>query len=96
MTHQPQIDSLFYIKWIKKKGRFTMFHLKNEKNTKWEQLRTVLQWIDEAEAIVVGGASGMSTACGFDYYSHHTPFFQKYFSDFGEIWIYVNTLDKKS
>ncbi len=58
-----------------------MFHLKNEKNKKWEQLRTVLQWIDEAEAIVVGGASGMSTACGFDYYSHHTPFFQKYFSE---------------
>lgn len=28
----------------------------------------------------------MSTACGFDYYSHHTPFFQKYFSDFGEIY----------
>lgn len=63
-----------------------MFHFKNDKTKKWEQLRTVLQWIDEAEAIVVGGASGMSTACGFDYYSHHTPFFQKYFSDFGEIY----------
>ena len=28
----------------------------------------------------------MSTACGFDYYTHHTPFFKKYFSDFGEIY----------
>ena len=58
-----------------------MFHLKNQKNTKQEQLKTILQWIDEAEAVVIGGASGMSTACGFDYYTHHTPFFKKYFSD---------------
>lgn len=28
----------------------------------------------------------MSAACGFDYYSHHNPFFEKYFSDFGRIY----------
>lgn len=49
-------------------------------------LCTVLQWIEEADAVVIGGASGMSAACGFDYYSHHSPFFEKYFSDFGEIY----------
>lgn len=63
-----------------------MFHLNNQGNTKQKQLKTILQWIDEAEAVVIGGASGMSTACGFDYYTHHTPFFKKYFSDFGEIY----------
>ncbi|MCI8529930.1 MAG: hypothetical protein HFH82_12395 [Lachnospiraceae bacterium] len=31
-----------------------MFHLKNQKNTKQEQLKTILQWIDEAEAVVIG------------------------------------------
>lgn len=51
-----------------------------------EKLETMLQWIDEAEAVVIGGASGMSAACGFDYYSHYNPFFMKYFTDFGEIY----------
>lgn len=51
-----------------------------------ETLYTVLRWIDEADAVVIGGASGMSAACGFDYYSHHSPFFEEYFSDFGEIY----------
>lgn len=48
-------------------------------------IEKVLKWIDEAEAVVIGGASGMSTACGFDYYNH-SPFFKKYFSDFGKIY----------
>lgn len=51
-----------------------------------DKLKNILRWIDEADAVVIGGASGMSTACGFDYYGHHTPFFEKYFSDFGEIY----------
>ena len=50
------------------------------------ELNKILTWIDEAEVIVIGGASGMSTANGYDYYTHHTPFFQKYFSDFGKIY----------
>ena len=50
------------------------------------KLKKILAWIDEAEVIVIGGASGMSTANGYDYYTHHTPFFQKYFSDFGKIY----------
>lgn len=50
-----------------------------------EDLKTIDRWISQAEAIVIGGASGMSAACGFDYYNHG-PFFQKHFSDFGEIY----------
>ena len=51
-----------------------------------DQLEQILQWIDEAEAIVIGGASGLSTACGFDYYTPNSPFFQQYFADFGKIY----------
>lgn len=51
-----------------------------------EDLQKIVRWIEEADTIVIGGASGMSAACGFDYYGHHTPFFEKYFSDFGEIY----------
>lgn len=60
--------------------------LKKQTRSTEEKLHTILQWIDEAEAIVIGGASGMSAACGYDYYSHHNPFFEQYFSDFGEIY----------
>ena len=63
-----------------------MFKGMDKKISKREQLKLILQWMDEAEAVVIGGASGMSTACGFDYYTPHTPFFKKYFSDFGEIY----------
>lgn len=51
-----------------------------------DDLKKIIRWIDEADALVIGGASGMSTACGYDYYTHHTPFFEKYFSDFGKIY----------
>ena len=51
-----------------------------------DDLQTIIRWIDEADALVIGGASGMSTACGYDYYTHHTPFFERYFSDFGKIY----------
>lgn len=50
-----------------------------------EELEKILCWIEEADAVVIGGASGMSAACGFDYYNH-SPFFEKYFSDFGDIY----------
>ncbi len=51
-----------------------------------KKVEQVLEWIDEADAVVIGGASGISTANGFDYYNHHTPFFNKYFADFGKIY----------
>ena len=50
-----------------------------------EKIKEIIKQIDEADAIVVGGASGMSTANGFDYYNYG-PFFEKYFADFGEIY----------
>jgi len=43
------------------------------------ELNKILTWIDEAEVVVIGGASGMSTANGYDYYTHHTPFFTEIF-----------------
>ena len=50
-----------------------------------EKLEAILEKIEEADAVVIGGASGMSAACGFDYYNH-SPFFEQYFSDFGDIY----------
>lgn len=51
-----------------------------------DTLQKMIRCIDEADALVIGGTSGMSTACGYDYYTHHTPFFEEYFSDFGKIY----------
>lgn len=63
-----------------------MFGLAEQKVTMVEKMEIVLRWLEEADAVVIGGASGMSAACGYDYYSHHSPFFEKYFSDFGKIY----------
>ncbi|MMZ43448.1 hypothetical protein D1872_49970 [compost metagenome] len=46
-----------------------------------ENISTILQKIREAEAIVVGGASGMSTANGHDFYGH-SKYFIDNFSEF--------------
>ncbi len=54
--------------------------------SKTEKMEQILAWIDESDAVVIGGASGLSTANGFDYYHPHTPFFEKYFGDFGKIY----------
>lgn len=63
-----------------------MFHVRALNQDMQNKMRTALQWIEEADAVVIGGASGMSAACGYDYYTYHTPFFEKYFSDFGRIY----------
>jgi NAD-dependent SIR2 family protein deacetylase len=44
---------------------------------------TILQKIQEAEAIVVGGASGMSAAAGYNWYRDDVMF-RKYFNSFAE------------
>ncbi len=63
-----------------------MFNLVKKGMTKEEKMQQVLDWIEEADAVVIGGASGMSTANGFDYYNQHTPFFEEHFGDFGKIY----------
>ncbi len=63
-----------------------MFDKITKKMSKEEKMQQVLLWIEEADAIVIGGASGMSTANGYDYYNQHTPFFEEHFGDFGKIY----------
>lgn len=63
-----------------------MFELAKNEMSKNEKMIQILDWIKEADVVVIGGASGMSTANGYDYYSHNTPFFKKYFDDFGKIY----------
>ncbi len=63
-----------------------MFDYVSSGMTKEQRMQQILYWIEESDVVVVGGASGLSTANGFDYYNQHTPFFEKYFGDFGKIY----------
>jgi len=45
----------------------------------WEQIKEVTQLINNADAIIIGAGSGLSTAAGFTYSGKK---FQDYFSDF--------------
>lgn len=49
-----------------------------------EQIRTFARKIEEADHIVVGGASGLSAAGGGDFYYTDTPSFYKHFSRFAK------------
>lgn len=48
-----------------------------------ENIETILQKIEEAETIVVGGAAGMSAAAGYNWY-RDDAMFRKYFNAFAE------------
>ncbi|AZH29587.1 NAD-dependent protein deacetylase [Paenibacillus sp. M-152] len=48
-----------------------------------EYISTILQKIQEAEAIIVGGAAGMSAASGYNWY-RDDAMFRKYFNEFAE------------
>jgi len=49
----------------------------------WEQIKEVKQLINNADAIIIGAGSGLSTAAGFTYSGKK---FQDYFSDFIDIY----------
>lgn len=46
-------------------------------------MEQVKKWIQEADAILVGIGSGMSSSAGYNHY-HHNFFFEEHFSDFEE------------
>src|SRR5690625_6361118 len=48
-----------------------------------DNIATLRKKVEEAEAIVVGGASGMSAAAGYNWYQDD-PMFRKYFNAFAE------------
>jgi len=49
----------------------------------WEQIKEVKQLINNADAIIIGAGSGLSTAAGFTYSGKK---FQDYFSDFIDVY----------
>lgn len=49
-----------------------------------EQIQEFAKQIEEAECIVVGGASGLSAAGGGDFYYDDTPSFRQYFGKFAQ------------
>ena len=63
----------------------TPYELTDKKALPYEkQIETLLQELEEADCVVVGGASGLSAAGGGDFYYGNTPSFQKYFGKFAE------------
>jgi NAD-dependent SIR2 family protein deacetylase len=53
----------------------------------------LLKKIEDAEAILVGAASGMSAACGFHFFYTHDEYFEKYFGDFHRKYGYEGAFD---
>ncbi|MFR3321568.1 MAG: hypothetical protein ACLTSZ_11075 [Lachnospiraceae bacterium] len=49
-----------------------------------KQIEKLNEKIKEADCIVVGGASGLSSAGGGDFYYEDTPSFRRYFGKFAE------------
>ncbi len=58
-----------------------------------EQIKSLLDHIEEADAIVVGAASGLSAAAGFRHYYERDEDFIKNFSDFEDKYGYHCTFD---
>lgn len=58
-----------------------------------EKIKRLAEFIREADAILVGTASGMSTAAGQDFYYGNTESFRKYFGQYGKKYGYAGTFD---
>ena len=56
----------------------------NARLSYWERIRRLVCEIEAADCVVVGGASGLSSAGGGDFYYGDTPSFRKYFGKFAE------------
>ena len=64
----------------------------NNKNYE-EQVRSLMAHIQEADAIVVGAASGMSAAAGYRHYYEHDKDFVDNLGDFEKKYGYRNSFD---
>ena len=63
----------------------TPYELTDKKTLPYEkQIEALLQELEEADCVVVGGASGLSAAGGGDFYYGNMPSFQKYFGKFAK------------
>ncbi len=63
----------------------TVFSLSERKSLRYEQqLQLFADKLNEADCIIVGGASGLSAAGGGDFYYDDTPSYRQYFGKFAE------------
>lgn len=52
------------------------------KNMHEQNIHTLIEKINNSEAILVGAAAGMSAACGFNFFYQNDELFQEYLGDF--------------
>ena len=63
----------------------TPYELSQKKALSYEeQIREFARQVQEAECIIVGGASGLSAAGGGDFYYENNASYRKYFGKFAE------------
>lgn len=57
-----------------------------------EKMKKLAEWVKEADAIVIGGGSGFSSAGGYNHY-HNNEWFEENFSEFREKYGFDNLFD---
>ena len=55
-------------------------------------LEQAAELIENADAIVIGGGSGLSSSCGYEYY-HNCDFFERHFSQYREKYGFTNLFE---
>ena len=58
-----------------------------------DSIQKLKRAIDEADAIVIGAGAGLSTSAGFTYSGER---FEKYFSDFGEMSLSIESYSQST
>lgn len=67
--------------------------LKMDKLNYWHQIKKIIEKIEESDAILVGGAAGMSTSAGLRFFYERDEIFLKYFSEFENKYGFHNTFE---
>ena len=57
------------------------------------EIYTLLNKIQEADAILVGAAAGMSVACGYNFFYDSDSYFKEYFGEFHEKYGYIGAFN---
>jgi NAD-dependent SIR2 family protein deacetylase len=74
--------SMYYGLYAQGKTAVRLSHKRAQPYEK--QIQQLMNAIDEADCVIVGGASGLSAAGGGDFYYKDTPSFYKYFGKFAK------------
>lgn len=78
-------NNFYQYSYIYQRGQAPVEVSERDKSVPYEEkIAKIADAIRDAEAIVVGAASGLSTAAGQDFYYESTPTFKKYFGKYGE------------